>query len=93
MFKDFYQFLNVPERKDYNSISLDSMQRNTTGFSELFGSYNSESFGEGLYRLHDVSRISYWNEILSKTFPEFSERLSCFGYDWLGRQFALDKQK
>ena len=94
MFENFYEFFNVPERKESSKpVSLNSLQKSTRGFIELFSLYNGDSFGEGLYRLHDISNIDYWNENIAKAFPEFSKRLSCFGYDWLGRQFALDKQR
>ncbi|MDR7002894.1 T6SS immunity protein Tdi1 domain-containing protein [Neobacillus niacini] len=94
MFEDFYQFFNVTERKGhYSSIKLNNLQANTNGFYELFSSSNGQSFGYGLYRLHDITKIEYWNNIISKGFPEFSGRISCFGYDWLGRQFALDNQR
>lgn len=94
MFENFCQFFNAPEQKESSkSISLSNLQRSTKGFFELFSSYNGDSFGEGLYRLHDISKMDYWNKNITKVFPEFSGRVSCFGYDWLGRQFALDKQR
>jgi hypothetical protein len=86
MFENFYQFFNVPERNGtYDSISLNNFQTSTNGFFELFSSYNGDSFGEGLYRLHDISKVDYWNECISKGFPEFTGRVTSFGYDWLGR--------
>ena len=51
------------------------------------------SFGEGIYRLHNYDDIKKWNEIVSDAFSEFKERIQCFGYDWLGRQFSLDKSR
>ncbi|MDQ0864891.1 hypothetical protein [Arthrobacter globiformis] len=27
---------------------------------------------------------------MNEAFPEFQGKLACFGFDWLGRQFALD---
>lgn len=94
MFQNFYQFFNIPEQRGfYSSISLNSFQTNTKGFFELFSSNNGESFGDGLYRLHDFGKIDYWNEFIAKGFPDFSGRIMCFGYDWLGRQFALDNQR
>lgn len=94
MFEGFYQFFKVSEQHgNHYPISLNSSQESAIGFNELFGSFNGQSFGEGLYRLHEISEIEKWNDIVSKGFPEFVGRISCFGYDWLGRQFALDNQR
>lgn len=94
MFNNFCSFFNVTELNDLNnSIQLNELQANTKGFSELFNSFNGKSFGEGLYRLHDIKDLEYWNNTISMAFPEFSERISCFGYDWLGRHFSLNKNR
>lgn len=61
------------------------------GLSEFFENYSGCSFGGGLYRVHSFQDIEKWNEVVGKAFPEFSNRIFCFGCDWLGRQFSLDK--
>ncbi|GAB6988494.1 T6SS immunity protein Tdi1 domain-containing protein [Paenibacillus pini] len=96
MFEHFVNFFGAFQVTKSNEISIDkfsSLQRNTDGFIELFNSHNAECFGKGLYRLHDLSNIEYWNGIISDAFPEFSDRISCFGYDWMGRQFTLDMKR
>lgn len=50
------------------------------------------SFGGGLYRLHHLSRIGAWTQLGEEMFPEFRGGIVCFGWDWLGRQFALDRR-
>src|SRR2546429_4537168 len=52
--------------------------------------YGGATFANGLYRLLRPEVLLHWNEIVSAAFPEYRQRLFCFGYDWLGRQFALD---
>ncbi|NEW09933.1 DUF1851 domain-containing protein [Paenibacillus sp. SYP-B3998] len=74
-------------------MMLNDLQSNTKGFVELFSLYNGESFGKGLYRLHNISKINEWNKIIIHAFPEYTGRISCFGYDWLGRHFALDRER
>jgi hypothetical protein len=96
MFDQFCKFFNFPQLKKVNKLDIsmfDDLQRNTKGFLEFFSSYNGESFGEGLYRLHEIGKFNMWNNIILQAFPEFSGRISCFGYDWLGRHFALDRQR
>lgn len=47
----------------------------------------------GCIEFHNLSSIREWNDTIITAFPDFSGRISCFGYDWLGRQFALDKER
>jgi hypothetical protein len=49
-----------------------------------------QSFNEGLYRIHSERSAQDANALVLAAFPEFAKRFSCFGYDWLGRQFAID---
>ncbi|TBW45982.1 DUF1851 domain-containing protein [Marinobacter halodurans] len=73
------------------SLSFD-LPIKATGLSEFLGNYSGSSFG-GLYRVHSVQNIGKWNQVVGKAFPEFKNRIFCFGYDWLGRQFALDRKR
>lgn len=61
-----------------------------TGLEELFSNFSGCSFNGGLYRIHAFQDLSKWNQYVSEAFPDFSERIFCFGCDWLGRHFALD---
>lgn len=94
MLEHFSKFFNVSSTKK-NDISnmLNDHQSHTEGFEEMFSCYNGQTFGEGLYRLHDINKIESWNKNIIKAFPEFSGRITSFGYDWIGRQFALDNQR
>lgn len=56
----------------------------------LFGLYSGGTFNDGMYRLHNVADIEKWTEIVVKCFPKYRGQLLCFGYDWLGRHFALN---
>lgn len=40
-----------------------------------------------------ASCAEQWEALVCDAFPEFANRLSCFGYDWLGRIFALDSAR
>lgn len=51
------------------------------------------SFADGLYRIHTKASASASDALVRHAFPEFAGRLSCFGYDWLGRQFATDTKR
>jgi len=51
------------------------------------------TFERGLYRVHSEASATAANELVIEAFPEFRGRLRCFGFDWLGRQFALDSDR
>jgi len=62
-------------------------------FEPSFEKCTGGSFNGGVYRLHSAAEIKLWNRLVSEAFPEYAERIFCFAYDWLGRQFALDKKR
>src|SRR5882757_3902498 len=66
---------------------------NVPGFSELIENFGGSSFGCGVYRLIRAADLDQWKARISLGFPEFERRIACFGYDWLGRAFAIDSQR
>lgn len=62
------------------------------GVVEFFKSYEGCTFNNGLYRIHLIDKIEYWNSVVTETFPSFRGYIDCFGYDWLGRQFAIERR-
>ncbi len=51
------------------------------------------TFERGLYRVHSASSAIAANGLVADAFPDFRGRFSCFGFDWLGRQFATDRAR
>ncbi len=47
----------------------------------------------GAYRLHRQDDVARFTALAIHAFPDFADRIDCFGADWLGRQFATDKQR
>ncbi len=93
MFKEFCRFFKIHEIDSSNITSIhifDNPSKVPLGFLEILNVFQGQSFGKGLYRLHRVENITKWNAIVLEAFPEFKSRITCFGYDWLGRQFSLD---
>lgn len=72
---------------------LNKIEPYANGFSELMASYGGVTFNEGLYRLHTVQDILKWSQLIEEEFTSYKDRAICFGYDWLGRHFALDKSR
>ncbi|TIO10575.1 T6SS immunity protein Tdi1 domain-containing protein [Mesorhizobium sp.] len=92
MFEIFRQNFAVDARlpSDGDDVSQDTR---VAGLNELFASFGGASFKQGLYRIIRAQDMAAWNARVSLGFPEFSERITCFGYDWQGSAFAVDKQR
>ena len=60
------------------------------GLSDFFCEYGGSSFNEGLYRIIRADNLHVWQDRVDLAFPEFRDRVVCFGFDWAGRIFALD---
>jgi hypothetical protein len=60
------------------------------GYSDFASEFAGATFAGGLYRVHDAESGPLALMLISETFPEFAGRTCPFGYDWLGRQFAVD---
>lgn len=59
-------------------------------FRDLFGKFGGCSFENGLYRIMREADVALWNARVIVGFPRFEGRIISFGYDWLGRVFAVD---
>jgi len=63
------------------------------GYGEFVAEFAGASFGGGLYRVHDEQTGPRGLALIAEAFPEFAGRAGPFGYDWLGRQFAVDSDR
>jgi hypothetical protein len=92
MFNKFCSAFDV-EYKDLNSdlnLSYKSILKKSLGAVEFMTRFQGETFKNGLYRVHNLNEIVKWNDIVTEAFPYYKNKIFCFSYDWLGRQFALD---
>lgn len=60
---------------------------------ELFDQLGGRSFNHGIYRIIAPGTVVHWNDLVMGAFPSFSNRITCFAMDWLGRAFALDSAR
>jgi len=51
------------------------------------------SFGDGLYRTAHPADQHSWTARVALAFPDYEPYVACFGFDWLGRVFALDSRR
>jgi Domain of unknown function (DUF1851) len=95
VFNSFQNFFFVSQKVDSVSglkISEIDYLGKEQGANEFFNLYEGCTFNNGLYRIHSIDKVNYWNSIVAEIFPNFKECIDCFGYDWLGRQFAVEKR-
>ena len=72
---------------------LAKVEAHAAGFADFMTAHGGTTFDQGLYRVHAAQDIVRWTANVEVAFPGFAQRLVCFGYDWLGRHFALDQQR
>lgn len=93
MFERFKSHLNecAPplEALNNNPIPVFGVEGEESYFREVAG----RSFNDGLYVTHDRNDCLKWTNIVIEAFPEYENRIRCFARDWLGRQFALDRDR
>jgi len=67
-----------------------SILNQSSGAVTFMKEFQGQSFKKGLYRIHKISELDKWNNIVLDSFPSYRNKIFCFSYDWLGRQFVLD---
>ena len=70
----------------WSTARLDSV----AGYRQLMDSLAGRSFDHGLYRLHGERSGPAAQTLAAEAFPAMAGRCEVFGFDWLGRQFAVD---
>ena len=95
MYQEFLEHYRHPNRVtqviDYEIV--DKISSYSKGFKEFAELLSASSFNQGIYRTHAIADIPKWNNIIYEAFPAYSGKVVVFGYDWLGRHFALDQRR
>jgi hypothetical protein len=84
VFERFLAAFTVTEGAAINTAS------SVSSVSEWMATGGGRSFEGGLYRVHSIDSGHAADILVGEAFPEFVGRFRCFGYDWLGRQYAID---
>lgn len=93
MFKEFLEKFELDQNKESESSEAFNFGERAIDLNECFQKFSGMSFNNGLYHFHSAHSIEKWNVIVGEAFPQFSERIFCFSYDWLGRNFSLDRSR
>jgi hypothetical protein len=82
---------NIP--KDKQVFENKSLTENLgDDIKMLFEECGGYSFRNGLYRVHNPNSSLHWAILISNYFTKY-KKIIPFGYDWMGRQFAIDRNK
>lgn len=79
-----------PPGQSAGSPWADRRLLSVAGYREMSSSFAGCSFEGGVYRVHDEATGPRAQDWVTEAFPQFAARACPFGYDWLGRQFAVD---
>jgi hypothetical protein len=90
MFDRFLSTYRMAGRTDGSTPQPPSSLGQIRGFSEFMDQFAGCTFADGLYRVHTAETSQTLQQLVVEEFPSYRERITCFSYDWLGRQFALD---
>jgi len=58
---------------------------------DLVRQLGGRSFGKGLFKVFRQEDLKYWTDNMLEVFPGLRNKFSLFGFDWLGRCFAVDE--
>jgi hypothetical protein len=61
--------------------------------SAFFSESSGLSLNNGVYKTHTPNSSVHWSILIGNYFPNFSGKLIPFGFDWMGRQFAVHASK
>lgn len=85
MYKEFERYFKI-EGMD---ISEEETRMPLTYFLKKF---NSNNFGNGIYRVFENEEIDKWKRIIGEAYSDLEGKFIPFAYDWLGRCFAIDER-
>jgi len=58
--------------------------------NDLFLECGGCVFRKGVYKTHTHGSSFYWTSVIVELFQDYKDRIIPFGFDWMGRQFAVD---
>ena len=87
--------LNFEQTDDAGNGPLNSavLEKVNESFAQLIQELGGKTFHNGLYRVFRGDQVYDATEAIERAFPQAKGRLTAFGYDWLGRHFAIDRDR
>lgn len=78
---------------DGNSSNIMPPEGGDPNFYKIVKILGGKTFCHGLYRILRCDQVLKAVQATEGAFPEFAGRIVPFGYDWLGRYFAVDLKR
>ena len=93
MFEKHFLRDKQPKKSAQETSVLAVLEPHSPGFVEFVTRFGGASYENGLYRILPASQMPTWTENVAQAFPDHAGQMLCFGFDWVGRSFALDFQR
>ncbi len=88
LYKKFLEKFSITN--DVGSSSFESSKELVSeDLVETIRELGGKTFNNGVYRVLTGKKIPEMTKELCNVFPECKNNIMCFGYDWLGRSFAV----
>jgi hypothetical protein len=80
---------NLSHLKEFEGEAL--LTKMYPQLSTLLSEYGGTTTGNGLFRFHNLGSSSYWTQKCCQFFKFNPDTIHCFGFDWMGKNYALDR--
>ncbi|WP_081020016.1 T6SS immunity protein Tdi1 domain-containing protein [Ralstonia solanacearum] len=91
MFKNFSSSFR-PDTSPNSGAGKDAASCDVSELSAFFSHFGGMSFNSALYRILEADKVDGWNAAITAAYSGFIGHINCFGFDWLGRIFALNSR-
>jgi len=86
----FNQKFKLFEHCKYDEKKID-IATTDNNLNYIFDSVGGTSYNHGLFMLYDVSSSQHFTQRVETFFTNAKGKITCFGRDWLNRQFAINR--
>lgn len=84
MFKGFFEYFS-------GDLALEVSEGDP--YEVLIGELGGRSFGNGIFKVFSREELAKWDRIVGSCYTALHGNFRLFGYDWMGRCFALDENR
>ena len=90
MFQEHFRRDKSPKKTAQATDALVAIEKQAPGISAFLETFAGAAYENGLYRILPTAKMAEWTDSVAEAFPDYSGKMLCFAFDWLGRSFALD---
>lgn len=76
-----------------DTLGLRRLHQDVDPYKSFLNAFLGMQFGNGLFTVFREEDIDTWQKKVAEAFPISEERVSLFGYDWLGNCFGITKDE